>query len=288
MLLGSTIDYDVQIDPLSGAKTYTPVGGTLLELNPADGTTIRTIGSIGYVLNGLQYDLTSGILYGSTSNNDPSGYKGLVAINMSTGAGSPIGTGWGLVPPLGGPSIVTNITASSAGQLYGWWEQRQDDLVRIDKTTGTATPVGDSGLTTAYYALDFDAAGTFYMFDGSTASNPRLRTIDPSSGLTTQIGSSILLHHGDFDPVSGHYFGLEGLFFDANRYLLEAELVPNSTGGVDVSLVSKTNLTPIYPESQLVQALTFVRAPQAVPEPGTLFTVGAGLLGLWGISRRRS
>ena len=51
-------------------------GGTspssLVELDPVTGAQIAVIGSVGYVVNGMAWDATTGTLFGSTATGDPS------------------------------------------------------------------------------------------------------------------------------------------------------------------------------------------------------------------------
>jgi hypothetical protein len=150
-------------------------------------------------VNGLTWDDTTATLYGTTSLNDPS-FTGLIRIDTTTGAGTSIGTGWG-----GLVSVVTNITADSAGNLFAWTED-SDDLVAIDKLLGTASVVGSSGIGTARYGLAFDAGdnlwlvqfGTVYLVDALTGAASTSFSY-PNAGEA---------HHGDFDPDTGFYVGV--------------------------------------------------------------------------------
>jgi hypothetical protein len=174
---------------------------TLVELDPDTGALVATIGPVGYLVNGLTWDATTSTLYGSTSVGDPS-FVGLITIDTTTGAGTPVGTGWGPAFDWVG---LTNITADSAGNLYGWWEG-SDDLVRIDKTLGTAAVVGPSGIGTAAYGLAFDASDTLWLVQFGQAYQ-----VDTTTGAATfsfsyaSMGSG---HHGDFDPDTGLYYGI--------------------------------------------------------------------------------
>jgi len=179
-----------------GTDTLGP--SNLVMLNPNTGAFIRTVGSVGYYVNGLEYDQTTGKLYGTTSTNDPLFPEGLIEINVLTGAGTPIGTGLGL--------IAASLTSDSTGQLYGWWEPSEDSLVTIDKVTGVATLVGTSGLDTATFGLDFDAGDTLWLVndDGSTY------TIDTVTGAATAFGDiGVTAHHGKFHPTTGLYWGID-------------------------------------------------------------------------------
>ena len=155
----------------------------------------------------MEYDPATGKLYGSTSVNDPT-YNGLIEIDLDTGAGTPVGVHrWGLS---GYWTAVTNITLDSNGQMYGWWDPGEDDLVSIDKTTGIATRVGESSVGTAQNGLDFDNGGVLYMVNYYSSWWPnQVYTVDPLTGAATSIGSiGITAHHGDFDPSTNLYYGI--------------------------------------------------------------------------------
>ena len=159
----------VGVQDAAALKLYGTIGtgrgvdSLLVELDPITGAVLNTIGNVGYTVNGMEYDPFSGKLYASTSVHDAS-YNGLIEIDLVTGAGTPVGvSGWGL----GVAEAVTNITLDASGQMYGWWDPYQDDLVSIDKTTGIATRVGESGIAdTRANGLDFDNTGTLFMVNG--------------------------------------------------------------------------------------------------------------------------
>lgn len=200
---------------LYGTEGYGGTLATLVEIDPATGAFIDTIGPVGYTINGLTWDPTTDTLYGGGSLLDPS-HNGLMTIDRTTGAGTPIGpSGWGL-----GGAAITNITVNSAGDMYGWTEST-DDLVRIDKGTGIATVVGDSGLGTAQNGMSFNPADVLYMinFDG------RIYDVNTATGSATAVGSlGRVAHHGDFHPVDGTYYGLTWTF-GSPREMMECDIV---------------------------------------------------------------
>lgn len=176
----------------------------LVEIDPTTGATVRTIGAVGYAVNGLEQDPTTGVLYASTSEWDPN-HHGLIEINPTTGAGTPVGAqGWGLS---GDYTAVNNITVNAAGQMFGWLDG-PDDLVSIAVATGVATAVGESGIMTFMNALEFDNTGTLYLVRDDGGS---VYTVDPGTGATAFVGSlGTIAHHGDFDPSSNLYYGISG------------------------------------------------------------------------------
>lgn len=170
---------------------------TLVELDPATGAVSRTIGPVGYAVNGLEYDATTGKLYATTSHKDPSFPVGLIEVDMATGAGTPIGS----MPPL--DDAIVTLTSDASGQLYGWIEPYEDDLAKIDKKTGDAVKVGESGLGTGGHGLAFDNHDRLFLVQYM------IEKIDPVSGRSASVGSvDVDAHHGDFGP-SNLYWGLE-------------------------------------------------------------------------------
>lgn len=191
-IFGATVGFT---DPVTLVETTS----NLVLLNRDTGALASTIGDTGFYVTGLAYDYTTGKLFGTTSANDPVFPAGLIEINTTTGAGTPIGTGTGLIAP-------ATLAINSAGQMFTWSEPGDDDLAVIDKVTGIATIVGDSGLNTATLGLDFDASGTLFLVDGGGD----VFTIDPLTGAATSVGTiGVTAHHGKFHPVSGDYVGID-------------------------------------------------------------------------------
>lgn len=171
----------------------------LVILNSSTGALVRIVGDVGFYVNGLAYDKTTGKLFATTSANDPVFPAGLIEINPVTGAGTPIGLGTGL-------AAAATLTIDSAGQLYTWSEPSDDDLAVINKVTGVATVVGDSGLSTATLGLDFDAFGTLFLVnDGGET-----YAINPLTGGSVFVGDlGVTAHHGKFHPITGDFIGID-------------------------------------------------------------------------------
>jgi hypothetical protein len=166
---------------LLGANGVEGTLSSLLEIDPTNGTVVSTGGRMGFAINGLAEDPTTGILYGTTSDDDPNQPGFLVTVNKFTGAATVVGD---LFPPLTTRTTAGDITFRSDGTLFGWAEAgtNPDDLVTINKATGAATIVGDSGISTDRGGLDFAPNGTLYLV---TDDNDPLRTVNPATGVTT-------------------------------------------------------------------------------------------------------
>ena len=245
VLLGTTV---------SGKNSDFPLGGSILvEIDSETGNTKNVIGPVGYSVNGLEYDRTTGKLFASTSAKDPN-YNGLIEINLVTGVGTPVPSPDGK-PNWGGadPRAITNITIDSHGQMYGFSEfdpsevDPDDVLVIIDKGTGIPTGVGGDLANTATYGLSFDKDDTLYLinFDG------RYYTLDTGTGTATEVGFihdgitfapngdpiGTVAHHGDFHPVTNLYYGI-------NSKVQPGSNTPDVRSLVVADLSEGTTVTP--------------------------------------------
>ncbi|MGA9575420.1 MAG: hypothetical protein WBS20_15875 [Lysobacterales bacterium] len=166
---------------------------TLVELDPVTGSVINTVGDVGYRVNGMTFDFTTGTLYATTSQGDANFPNGLITINLATGAGTTIGVGAG--------QLVNVPAVNSSGELYGWSEA-SDDPVLWNKVAGTVTVLGDSGLSSAEQSLSFDGSDTLYYVslccEGIQIIDTTTGAATPGPAITGATGNA--LHHGDFAP----------------------------------------------------------------------------------------
>lgn len=237
--------------PANSAILYGTTGvgsaiSTLVKIDPVTGA-VTTIGSVGFSVNGLTWDASTNTLYGSARND-----VGLLKIDTATGAGSLVAGSFDS-PASGCSSRNVLLAASSGGSLFGWCDPSSDDLMSIDKVTGKATVVGESGVGTGLHGLAFDNSDTLYMhnFDGS------YYTMNTATGLATFQGSTgLTAHHGDFNPDDNFYYGVAG-----SGVIDVLDLV----GGGGLQGTLSTGLGDLH-------TLAFVD----LPEPGSL-SAGAGL-----------
>lgn len=247
---------------------------TLVELDQNTGAVIQTLGDIGYRVNGMSYDATTGTLYATTANGDTTFPDGLITINLTTGAGTPIGAGAG--------QLVNVPAANSAGDLYGWSED-SDDLVLWDKTAGTVTVVGDSALSSAEQSLAFDSTGTLYYVsvccEGIQVIDTSTGTATPGSTITGNTGST--LHHGDFLPGTSLLYAITEVGGTNPRSI---DILDVTTGNVIDTITAPDNLHTLAFTGSAPPAV----APRTVPTLSQWSLIlTAALLALFGLIAHR-
>lgn len=189
---------------------------TLVQIDPDTGRLIRKIGPVGYTVNGLAWDPTSGKLYATTPPGDAK-FHGLITINPLTGKGKPVNVNavdFGLDPS----SPVHSIAIDVFGHMVGWYDEfpPPDTYVRIDKRTGIATEFRETGINTSQNGVAFGEFNLLWNIDA-----PRLQQngeltqtaylLNPingrplSSRLLTPPTAAAL---GDFNPADNLYYGL--------------------------------------------------------------------------------
>lgn len=202
---------------------------TLVQLDPATGALIREIGPVGYTVNGLAWDRVSEKLYASTAIGDVA-FHGLITINLRTGAGTPVNpaaTNYGLD---GNDSPIHSITINSRGRMVGWYDEFPvgvvtDTFVEINKRTGIATEVPDTGIDTSQNGLSFDQNNRLWNIDSPRRSGtdiPPVQTqtaylLDPTTGKplrTVLLNPPTVAALGDFNPTTNIYYGLNFVPFD--------------------------------------------------------------------------
>jgi Ca2+-binding RTX toxin-like protein len=158
---------------------------TLYKVNPATGAKTVTLGPIGFQVTGLAFDPTTGILYGSTTSQDPNEPGSLIRINVATGAGTLVGAA-GTRIITGCDTGTADITFTTDGTLYGWTECT-DDLVQINKATGVGTTIG-TGTGSAGSGLSADPDNnTLWLTPDNDDGD--YGTVDKTTGVFTSQGT---------------------------------------------------------------------------------------------------
>jgi hypothetical protein len=214
----------------------------LVQIDLQTGALIKTIGPVGFTVNGLAWDRTSKKLYASTAIGDVV-FHGLITINPKTGAGKPVDP---KVHNFGLPGPDSPIHSIAIDPLFGtmqaWYDEfgppgTTDTFVSIDKHTGVAREFTDTGIDTHQNGLAWQLLPT--SIGDLTVQIPHLwnidaPTADPVTGVVTQTAweinplpfatlfgkpvQRILSSNdlspltpaalGDFNPVDNLYYGL--------------------------------------------------------------------------------
>jgi hypothetical protein len=192
---------------------------TLVQLDSRTGALIRTIGPVGYTVNGLAWDRTSGNLYATTAAGDIT-FHGLIKINPLTGRGIPVNkkvVNFGLE---GTRSPVHSITVDVFGHMVGWYDEfgpgvTEDTYVRIDQKTGAATEFAETGINTSRNGLSFGEFNLLWNIDtprlvGETLSQTAylLNPFDGNKLASISLEPPTSAALGDFHPQNNLYYGL--------------------------------------------------------------------------------
>lgn len=199
---------------------------TLVQIDPKTGKLIKTIGPVGYTVNGLAWDTETRTLYATTAAGDVR-FHGLIAIDIKTGAGTPVDpsvVNFGLaVDPRFNGSPIHSITVGFFGQMVGWYDEFPppvgitDTFVHIDKKTGVAREFTNTGIDTSQNGLSFSDLDLLWNVDsprflpGETTLTQTAYLINPFNGkpyfskkLTPPTSAAL----GDFSPKDNLYYGL--------------------------------------------------------------------------------
>jgi hypothetical protein len=180
------------IDPTTG--TATPVG---------TGIGFDEVVSIDFHPNGTLYGIANGL------NASPPIPATLIAINITTGIGTAVKEVIGAVEIF---SQSPDMSFDSFGTLYVWNEALVDNLTTVNLTTGVATDVGPSGLSTNRTGLAVDPNDTIYLrFYDDPLANSFLYTVDPADGSTAPVTAV------EVGPDNALAFDAGGTLYTVNR-----------------------------------------------------------------------
>ncbi|MDQ3725855.1 MAG: hypothetical protein M3335_08225 [Actinomycetota bacterium] len=186
----------------------------LWRIDPATGAA-TSAGNTGFAITGLAQDPTTGILYGVSNIKSPIAPLTLLMLNPATGAATVVG-------PLGTERKIADISFNSSGELFGWWDEPEDNLVRIDKATGAVTKIGDANISTYGSGSAFDRNDTLWLLgDGEGDPTPpagsgEYWTIDTTTGVPTS--------RGFLTPLTENEASLGAAAYDCARTTLYAAL----------------------------------------------------------------
>jgi hypothetical protein len=234
---------------LYGAIGTSAVTSNLMIINPANGALVSTVGAIGYAVTGLAVHPTTGVLYGSTSNNSGLSPGSLISINKATGAGTLIGS-------FGFPGqTMADLTFTSDGTLYGWLEANVDDLHTINLVTGAATVVGNSGLSTFGSGLGANGANVlYYSGDGNRG---ELRTINRTTGLPATVATLSGGTSPDDSPLGAIKFSPGGVMY---AVIIDFGQAARPTQLVTINPATAV-ITDLGPSVNMLDAIAFDGAP---------------------------
>jgi hypothetical protein len=297
--LGSLIKLPVLFGVAEGYSAEELVKGTsggnwLYWINTVTGAA-TPIGYIGYDVEGIAYDAVTNKLYGITSGlgtgrvETTSYASQLIEIDMATGEGSLIGT---ITPNKKYYSYFSNPSFNSTGTLYAW-NNDTEQLCTIDLTTAEAdcskvNGDGYTGADMAYRGQAFNNTDVLYLIvpgaksevkyksddDDDSSGGARIYAFDMGEGqfnyLRTVHGLPYdMAPNGDFDPVTGLYWGI-------NSLNVSSEII---TPDDDDDLVTDDDDDYTSGKSLLTIDVNDGTLKNTIPTIGTLHAVTFGYLG---------
>lgn len=190
--------------------------GNLYKLDLATGAELEHVGPLNdaagtnYPITGMAFHPVTRELYGATGNNPDATASLLVKINPATAQVTVIGN-FNPGNPGTRDATMPDLAFDSAGNLYGVGSVGGPQLYSIDITTGQATVIGNSGITsTTGGGLAISSTGDFY----GTPTASRFGTYDSATGAYTNITNPTKPGGGgayaalEFHPLTGVLYGL--------------------------------------------------------------------------------
>jgi hypothetical protein len=194
---------------------------TLVQIDPTTGALIKTIGPVGFTVNGLAWDAASATLYASTPPGDIV-FHGLITIDLKSGAGKPVKSNVVNFGLPGDPSPIHSITIDAFGVMVGWYDEFPpppgvtDTFVRIDQHTGVATEFTGTGINTSQNGLSFSEDNLLWNIDsprvqgdGITQTAYLINPFDGKPITSISLSPPTAAALGDFNPANGLYYGLD-------------------------------------------------------------------------------
>lgn len=211
---------------LNGFDSGTPGASSLYLVDEATGAGTLIGTNLGYAVNSVAIDPTTGLMYASTTTWDTTAPDSILSVDPATGTATVIGA-TGII------RTARTLTFDSAGNLWGWSENG-DDPVTIDKTTGAATVVGP-GTGTGRQVMAFDSANNLILIQGTS-----VYTIDQGTGVAT-LNSTLTTDPGNggagFHPTTGELWAS-----DTSGQTLDSVIRVTDVAG-DTSITIDTDIT---------------------------------------------
>lgn len=244
LALGQQAGAQIMVGTTGACNNDVPGGpctqtSTLVLLDSRTGALVRTIGPVGFTVNGLAFDWTTLKLYASTAIGDTK-FHGLITINPFTGKGTPVNKAvqnFGLAGP---DSPIHSIAVDVFGHMVGWYDETPppDTYVRINQRTGVATEFPNTGINTSGNGVSFGEFNLLWNIDsprfvsGATELTQTAYLLNPFDG--TKLLSKLLSPPtqaaiGAFHPVSHIYYGLNFTPFTNLPVFIEKVDVLNGT-----------------------------------------------------------
>ena len=262
ILLGTTGDCENKIPGGPCTKT-----STLVLLNPKTGALIRTIGPVGFTVNGLAWDLTTFTLYATTSigcglPTSLCPFHGLIKINPFTGAGTPVNPAVHNFGIEGADVPIRALAVDVFGHMVSSYPippqgttDTSDTYVRIDKKTGIATEFLNTGINTAQNGLSFGEFNVLWNVNHpEPAPNGGVQQfaflLNPFNGLAVfqqPLNPPTMAALGAFHPVNKLYYGLNFTGFD-----------PTGTTSITVIDVPNGTVTTLGPTVPFLHTIAFI------------------------------
>jgi hypothetical protein len=220
-------------------------GSTLVQLDPNTGAVVRTIGPVGFTVNGLAWDKTTKTLFATTSIGcGPASlvcpFHGLITI-APNGKGTPVNPNAVNFGIEGTDVPVRALAVDAFGHMVSSYPippgpstDNSDTYVRIDKTTGIATEFPNTGINTAQNGLSFGEFNVLWNVDRPDPATGQQNAIllNPFNGTPLffqPLNPPTIAALGDFNPVSNLYYGLNFTGFSGTATFIEVVDVVNGT-----------------------------------------------------------
>jgi hypothetical protein len=214
---------------------------TLVMLDPKTGALIKTIGPVGFTVNGLAWDRTTKTLFATTSigcglPGSVCPFHGLITI-APNGKGTPVNPN---VHNFGIEGVDVPIRALAVdvfGHMVSSYPippqsttDTSDTYVRIDPKTGIATEFPNTGINTARNGISFGEFNLLWNVDDLNHTAFLLNPFNGTSLFAQPVNPPTMAALGDFNPVDNLYYGLQFTSFSLDgTTVINVIDVPNGT-----------------------------------------------------------